>query len=244
MAQFTPKIPDWSPEGPTAGPNFSIPEDKWPVIQKAYGDEIPPAAREEIEQSIRVYLDHLGGEHGSASIAVVREEIAGIQKALSSLAFALAKSSGNAEQDAFRDRWLNLTYLQVHGRQNTPGDDPADVPAAEFPLRDFRAAVENTERMAADWVVLCDYAREGLERKYDFRGRRDNETWENWVRTVTEICSRHGLPAANRKDGRGLSPFVELIDALQGCFPPSISFVARFYLANAIDRARRRAQKP
>jgi hypothetical protein len=48
-------IPDWSPEDPSVGRNFSIPPDQWPQIEKNYRLEIPLAARQEIEESMRSY---------------------------------------------------------------------------------------------------------------------------------------------------------------------------------------------
>jgi hypothetical protein len=70
-------------------------------------------------------------------------------------------------------------------------------------------------------IVASDQAQAHLEKN---QGRREGETWENWVCRVTEILQQHQLPTGVRKDtdknkARKPSPFVSLIYELQHLIP-------------------------
>jgi hypothetical protein len=230
MAKYTAKIPDWSRAEPVLGRDFSIFADEWPIIEKAYGHPIPQSARDEIERSIRSYIDHIGGEQKSASIRDAKDKVTRLQKALITVSVAMSAPSGDPDLDAYVDRRLNRMHQKLYGQRNDPSDD--EIPAAEFPLREFRAEVEK-------WIAVCDLTAQDLKSNSASRGRQPGEGWNDWVRAVSEVCDKHGLPRGNRKDDVGeFSPFTKLIFELQEISPHTLRYIERKALPDAIRAAR------
>jgi hypothetical protein len=229
MANRSSKIPDWTPD--KRDQYFRIIDDEWSDIEAVYGRSIPQKARDEIEQSIRVFLDHIGGEQPSASVNDAKDKVARRRKALLALLDAL--KPGNDDLDDCVDRRLNWIHQELFGR------------------RPDRRALSKLRDDVAGWIVVCNLVIRDLESDPPSRWRQPGECWKNWVVEVTEICAKHGLPITSRNDHEPHkddddkernSPFTLLISELEGCLPkPSRTELKAL---PAAIRAARAAAKP
>ena len=77
----------------------------------------------------------------------------------------------------------------------------------------------------------------------DLRPHKEGEAWAAWVRGLTAICDKHGLPTEARQDDdaeRKPSPFVAFVAKLREFLPPHLQRRTQSHtaLAGAINRAR------
>jgi hypothetical protein len=120
------------------------------------------------------------------------------------------------------------------------------VPSHEEPAHTLIDALTS---ILTSFVVACDKARQDLHEESD--EHRLGEPWETWIRNLTEILKRNGLPTAARKDatlnksGRP-SAFVLFVEELQKSFSEVFrrGTHSAGALTEAIGRARRVTKEP
>ncbi|SRR6266446_301730 len=209
MMQFTRKISLWSPPNPSSGFDVSIVDSDWSSIVQAYR-ELPSIACERIREVTASYLFHVQAEEAAAPLAHARKRFEGIKKACLALRYEIGETPlCDPDAGTYASQLLNKEYRELVR-------SPAEI--SEIPLQVFALNADALWFHATFFVEVCDKA---LKKLNEERCQRANETWEEWVRSVKQICSDHGLPTevrkdkAKRKDSAPDSEFVLLIDALQ-----------------------------
>ena len=203
MAQFTPTIPIASVSG--GDPKLTITGQHWQRIQDTYGNELSPDLRKEIYEATISFLRFVPTERAAQPILFARTKITQIIKT----AQALQKAIFKYPQSDAGDATLHANHLINR--------------CFDHPLVKNRDKLGFIGTLMTSLAVACEGAFITLDDPAN-RGRRKGETWENWVRKLTEIFKAHRLPTAARKDtdknktGKP-SPFVAFIQELQKCFP-------------------------
>jgi hypothetical protein len=231
MAQFTPKIPIASVAG--GDPELTIADADWEHIQKAYGTELLPEMRKQIYEATNDFLRFVKTEYSAQPVSAARHRVKRIKKAAADFQEAIFEYSQSDVGDAtlYANHLINRSF-----------DDPRVK---------NRDKLRFLSRLMTSFAVACNRALSHLDNPTN-RGRREGETWENWVRKLTRILDATQLPTKVRKDSdknitKKPSPFVALVRELQKCIPKeyrrsqahSASLEANIALSEAIVRARR-----
>jgi hypothetical protein len=225
MARSAPTIPITTLTG--GDPELSISTRDWKRIESAYGRAVPTTAREEICAATFRHLLFVEGEQAASPVSQARKRIEQINKA----AAKFQKVVFDNPQDSRRDSRIYADEL-IKRHFNNPR------------LRGT-PALRSLGLVMGSLKGACKQALADLEDPKN-QGRRRGETWENWIRCVTDIIKRHDLPSEVRKDtdknvtGKP-SPFVALIRDLQAFVPKNYrrSTHSDIALSEAIVRARR-----
>jgi hypothetical protein len=223
VMRFTQRIPVSTVSG--AEPTFSIAKADWQKIEIAYGYAVPTNAREQIHDATVSFLRFAESEQVARPVSEARQQLATVKKAAVDLLDALFE---NPQDDGWDARQYATHLLERCFR--------------EAGITRRSQALSSLSTSIISLIVACDHAQAHLEKN---QGRREGETWENWVCRVTEILQQHQLPTGVRKDtdknkaGKP-SPFVSLIYELQHLIPEGRrkSTHSLFALAEAIARAR------
>jgi len=211
-------------------PRVSIPDNQWHCLEGILGKVLQPAIRKEIIEVTDRFL-------GFAVFDPTREPV----DEASTLLNALTKTGGDF-----------LGALVDAGE----GSDDGAVYAVQLLRRHFkepklrhRNKIDALTSILTSFVVACDKARKELDKEGD--EHRLGESWETWIRNLTEILNRNGLPTAARKDatlnksGRP-SAFVLFVEELQKSFSEIFrrGTHSAGALTEAIGRARRVTKEP
>jgi hypothetical protein len=217
MAQHTPRIYFATRSG--GDPELAITEANWWRHEKVYGHELQPEVRTQIYDATWIFLAFSDFEQLAQPISIVRKRIKKIENAASKLQNAILENPEGVRSDAavYADYLIsqNLRDTRIIGKLKVLGSVMVSVAEA------CRSALQQLE----------------TETKH---GPRKGTTWQRWVHKLGSIAAEHRLPAEARKDTDKtdqLSPFVELVDALQMCLPRECRRVPSA-LAKAIHDAR------
>jgi hypothetical protein len=189
-------------------------------------------------------LSRIEAEQAAAHLNDARDYFVRCQKAFAEVQHIIADEP-DLDIKSYASRRLNKRLLTTESQSS-----PRPVP----PLQEFTSRARGLESMAFTFMKACDDVLNDLS---EHRGRREGETWDNWIASLAEILGAYGLPNEARADSdKKSSPdvqseFVLFIEALQALLPPGSYRVraSRDALAKAISRAKRprakaRVQKP
>ena len=213
-------------------PQLKISRNDWQRIEAAYGYGIATPVRRRILVATREYLDWVEFEQKAATTAKSEKRICAIKNAarlFRQTVFACPASIGK-QANFFAMRLISthmgLPFEGRHGLQN-------------LALKLDQGVSKGCQRALAE-----------LRSRKD-SGFRRGQTWELWVRKLTNILSKSELPTRVRKDTDKAktakpSPFVSFIRELQACFPEKYrrshaersDFEANIALSTAIVRSR------
>jgi hypothetical protein len=233
MPRTTPKLP--IARG-FAVPTLHITEVDWKRIESAYGHALGDALRQDVLEVTEKYLDWAGPEVTAQTLAGAMSRAQDIRQTILQLhrtVFGVKKELHDA--DAYvRSLLRNHLSLSVNGRCG------------------FQQLVLDLYNSV---LPACNAALRKLEAEAD-QGFRSGDAWKIWVRGLTKVLEKAGLPVSVRKDtdkskAYGPSPFAVLVRELQACLPESLrrSYSPRpdaesnTALSSAIGRARRRGAK-
>jgi hypothetical protein len=232
MANFTAKVPLWSPPNPGARQDVQI---DWSSAEKAYGNSIPQTARDQIEAATGAYLFHIQAESAAAAMKDARNRIEQIAKRCAILKDAIGETPlCDPDAQIFASQLINAEYRALMG---------IPPPDCEIPLRAFALEIEGVSRKADFFAEACNRA---VNRLKEERGRRENETWEEWVRSMVSICEQHRLPTEARNDCNN-DPYIDSDEKMESEFPRLIRTLVPDMkspgaLAKAINRAKAASQ--
>jgi hypothetical protein len=225
MTRFVPTIPIATLSG--GDPQFSISNDDWSRIERAYGHDVPRTAREQIHRATHTFLLFVEGERAARPISEARDrllQLKGAAAVFQTVVFDNPQDSG----------WDSRVYADRLVKQYF---DDTRIAGAD--------ALRSLGLVMSSLVVACDHALSHLQNPQN-QGRRRGEGWESWVRRITDALKAHQLPIEVRKDTdknatRKPSPFVALIRELQACIPEADrrSTHSEIALSEAIVRGRR-----
>jgi hypothetical protein len=203
-------------------PRVSIPDNQWHRLEGILGKALQPAIRKEIIEVTDRFL-------GFAVFDLKREPV----DEASTLLNALTKTGGDF----------------IRALVNAGGSGDGAVYAVQLLRHHFeepkdrhRNKIDALTSILTSFVAACVKARQELHEEGD--GNRVGEAWETWIRNLTEILKRNGLPTAARKDAdksEKASKFVLFVEQLQGHFEERFrrGTHSTDALAVAIGRARR-----
>jgi hypothetical protein len=216
-------------------PSLRISKPCWQRIEIAYGHPIASPARRGIRAATREYLDWSDFEQTAAAMAQSRKRVHEIKQAARQFRqamFVCPPAIGRQADHCARSLICRHMGLTFEGGRNG--------------LQNLALKIDR------DISKGCEGALADLTRQKDF-GFRRGEAWERWVRRLTTILSKNGLPTQVRKDTEKTkavkpSPFVSFIRELQACLPEKFrrahtqrpDFEANIALSTAIGRSRRR----
>jgi len=232
MSRTTPKLPI---SRGFAVPTLQITDKDWRRIESGYGHALGDALRQDVLEVTEKYLVWAGPEATAQTLAGAISRAQDIRQAILQLhrtVFGVKKELHDA--DAYvRSLLRNHLSLSVNGRCG------------------FQQLVLDLYRSV---LPACDAALRKLEAEAD-QGFRPGDAWKIWVRGLTKVVNKAGLPVAVRKDtdkskADGPSRFAAPVRELQACLPESLrrSYAPRpeesnTALSSAIARARRRGTK-
>jgi hypothetical protein len=235
MSRTTPKLP--IARG-SAVPTLHITDHDWKRIESAYGHALGDALRQDVLEVTEKYLEWAGPEVTAQALAGAVSRAQDIRKAILQLhrtVFGVKKELRDA--DAYV-RSLLRNHLSLSMRNGRCGFQQS--------VLDFYKSV----------LPACDAALRKLEAEAD-QGFRSGDAWKIWVRGLTKVLDKAGLPVSVRKDSDKSkadepSPFAALVRELQACLPESLrrSYAPRpdaqsnIALSSAIALARHRGTKP
>jgi hypothetical protein len=219
MARSAPTIPIASASGK---PNFTLTEQNWQKIERAYRNSLSSDVRTRILEATRSFVySEVFERHGEPLRAAI-ERIESIKKATGNLSRTLAAQASDAK--LYAD---HLVKRHFH---------------------DSRLAMQRGDLFQALGGVLtslsvaCNLALKEMSDPH-LPGHREGECWDRWIRQLTRIARENELPsAASKGSDKAIahSPFVLMVAALQDCVPASARrhHASMDALATAIHRAR------
>jgi hypothetical protein len=219
MPRYTPRLPFALIRSDE--PELAITDANWKHIENAYGHELSPDLKEQIYTATWQLLAFSGFEKSAQPVAVARKRIKKIEKAATQLQNAILDIPEGVGPDAagYADHLIsgNLGDTRINGKLKVLGS------------------------VMVSLVEACHTASLQLESQTDYAPRK-GAVWQSWVCKLKNFAAAHGLPTAARKDTDlnktvRLSPFVELVDALQ-IYLPKDHRRNRSALAKAIHDAR------
>jgi hypothetical protein len=219
-------LPIASALGPT--PRVSIPDDEWRCLGEILGKVLQPAIRKEIIEVTDRFLHFAAFELTREPIDEALNRLEALTKTGEDLLRALADAGSSGDGSVYAVHLLRHHFV-----------------APEIRRKDKFDALTN---IITSFVVACAKAREELsDRSSD---HRQTDSWETWIRNLTEIMKRNNLPTAARKDAvlnkSGTpSEFVLFIKQLQRQFDERFrrGTHSTDALAVAIGRSRRVAKE-
>jgi len=226
MARTRPLLPTASAGG-KAKPKIT--DADWKRIERAYGNPLSRDVRNKIRETTEDYLEWAVFELNAEPQSEAINRIKVIHKAASRASGALLNQD---QSDVVRGyvKCLILDKLRLD----------------RFPEREKKEPLRYIADILRSLSVACKLSLQELNGTTN-EGFRKGDCWELWVRQLTKIAKKNGLPNGVRSDsdkqkGDAPSPFVTLVRELQACLPAeyrrrSLSDIA---LAQAINRARRR----
>jgi hypothetical protein len=204
-------------------PNFSIADDDWRKIEKAYGHILSPTVRRKI---LKVTFEFVYFEVFERTAAPV---------------------SGSIDRIKSIDNALKEPFLTLHAPSDVTKVYADHVVKRHF--NDPRLRLDRGDLFNAISGVLSSLkvaCTKALQELHDpqLLGHREGDCWRQWIRRMTKIVRDIDLPSAASKGGdkgNAHSPFVLMVESMQKtCVPKA----ARRYnhsnaaLAVAISRAR------
>lgn len=221
MARRTRLLPSASVNGE---PVLTVAEN-WLQIEKEYGHNLSQDVRQKILQASTSFVYFEEFERTASSVNEAAAYVSSIKSAANTLQKKLLGSS-NSSSDA-------RTYARSIITQKF--DDPRLIQSNNNLFDALHGVLTSLE-------VACMQALKEMENP-NAAAHREGECWQNWIRSLTKITSKNGLPyrvskGSDKSDNR--SPFVRLITALHKC----VSKEARRHhhsaqaLAKAISDAR------
>jgi hypothetical protein len=209
-------------------PRVSIPDNEWHRLEGILGKGLQPGIRKEIIDVTDRFL-------GFAVFDLTREPVDNASTLLNALTktggdffCALVDAGGSGDGAVYAVHLLRRHYKE--------------------PKLRHRNTIDALTSILTSFIVACDKARQELHEEGD--EHRRGESWETWIRNLTEILERNGLPTAARKDavrnksGKA-SKFVLFVEQLQGHFEERFrrGTHSTDALAEAIGRSRRVTKK-
>ncbi len=202
------------------GEQINICEEKWKVIEKAYGHNLSPENRARILLVTEV-LRRIGNmEREGPSIKGMVAETNTLKNAARSL---LQKAGFPPEEDATATSFEFMTERTA-----------TEVTKVSNPDLQFLMLVQSM--FAGCNTMLRNWEADG--------GLREGYMWDVWVQFISKVMDAHGMPITARKDTRHTevnSDFVRLIEELQKHVPAELRRHEQSVdaLAGAIIRARK-----
>ncbi len=221
MPRYTPRIPVATLND--GDPELAIADSDWKRIEKAYGHELCPNVRSQIYGATFTFLAFSDFEQSAQPVAVVRKRIKKIERAATKLQNAILEIPNGV--------WSNAASYADHLISGNIGDTR------------INGKLQVLGSVIISVVDACRTALQQLESEAR-HGPRKGTIWQSWVGKLGSIVAEHGLPIEARKDTDKikvdqLSPFVELVDALQMHLPKEHRRF-RSALAKAIHDARKK----
>jgi hypothetical protein len=215
MGKRAPRLPVASAERE----RVIITDSDWQRIESAYGHQLPPEARRDMDEKTQEFVDRAEFEQNAEPVSDASDRISTIIDAASSLRSAL--DGGDHDADIYA-----CTLIKRHLRKE--GDAIQD---------DLRGISDDLRR-------LIFASQDALKELNNIRGEsfKKGEAWNRWSNELTDIAKAHHLPWRVRKDSdkqSRSSPFVELFWELQRFVPKPHRRLSRDALAVAIVAARR-----
>jgi hypothetical protein len=222
-------LPIASAPGPR--PKLSVEEKEWQRLERILGKVLSPATRKEVIEATNRFLSFAVFDLASEPIDEATNSLNALTragKAFFRVLVETGQAGGRSDGPVHALHLIRENF--VDGR---------------IPNEDMLTALTD---IMASFVAACEKAQ---EMHHDCSARRRGDAWDTWIRNLTEIFNRNGLPTAARKDagknrsGRA-SKFVAFVEQLQK------SFDERFRrgthstgaLTEAIARARRVTKEP
>ena len=227
MPRRRPKIPLATAAGPR--PQASIKTADWKRIERAYGRALPLPARRAVLKITDEYLGVAMFETTAEPIRDTAKRLKQVERGARLLIDALSKCGDASAAAVYATRLIE--------RHATDPLLPKDGKLRSMLLLTVDLA-------AASATALGDLNEEATKDHF-----RPGEHWGSWVRRLTEISQKHGLPAALSKDSDKRTqdvPFVVLVRELQKCVPPQFRRHTHSdgALGQAIYRARNARRNP
>jgi len=200
---------------------------EWETVERAYGNHLSPALREEIFKLTQSFVRLAPFELTAEPVAASRERIEKLKKAAMNFGILLDfsdTSDARIYADQLVNRKLATKLIQGFDLFGT----------LKTSLRDFISACNQALVEIEKLVVEI--------KKPGFAGNQEGECWEKWICGLTRLLDQTGLPTSVSNDPHSpASPFTSLVYELQNCVPePSRRHChSEQALAKAIQRARK-----
>jgi hypothetical protein len=199
--------------------HFWLKPHEWKKIEKAYGRPIDSHLRRKIELATETLLTYCEIEQTAAPVAEVRQRIEKLLTTATAFQKTILNCNCSADANDFAVALIGKHLDEVSSH----------------------AWINSALNTATDVVVGCIHALKALD-ETNISGRKPGEAWNHWVRQLTGVLKKQGLPTGAPKGSDKTSsdnpaPFVAFIEELQlrATNTKSHSFVA---LTQAISRAR------
>jgi hypothetical protein len=202
---------------------IAITSNHWPNLEKAFGHALPQSTRDEILKLTASFVEFATFETAAEPLQPARDSVIAWKRAAEALQRALLERSAS---DA-----LSFARYRVKSRFSD----------ARFQRPHF---FEDFSGVLTSFIVACKMALADMDDP-ELPGHRQGERWENWIRGLTRVLDKDGLPTGARTDDLGEeSAFTNLVAELQKFVPAEIQRHTHSLLALAkgVQRARKRGR--
>lgn len=206
-----------------APPIASIDAALWSSLEMVIERDLTPAIRSEMLDATNHFLEFAIFEHTAGPFDGAVNRLSKLSRAAMQFQRELIEGGGG-DGAFFADHHIELNFFD-----------------ARFDKKD---SLHHLTGIMASFLVACDLAKKALASE-DIGEHCVGDAWNGWIRRLTQICKRNGLPSSVRKDSdknkHSESPkFVQIVKLLQTGFQPDYrrGEHSATALTTAISRAR------